>query len=870
MFTGQTKSRPHADDQAWLRLLRFDVGPRTNTVRRLTLLRRLDSSRPLVVINAPPGFGKTTLLRQWAHRLRDAGRIVLWARGSADETAVRSFLEALRRKGVPAWSALEAEIPAAREGHSVHARPDLITLAIDDAEQLSSEVVGELVEAVRTYPELHVALSTWRADALVEPIARWPAAAHYIGATELRISPAEIPAYTTAWGHEVNRETALALGKTANGWLGLLRKCLDAEGSQAAVACYLRTAILPQARRHLGETVLTALALPDVLTWRSCRLILAALRSPGDPGRALRVLEDAGLATKAKPGSEFHWTVFEPARALLSDHGKERYPELRRTVYQELARDAVTGGDPDELPQAMRYARLGEDWATLNRVWLRRGTSLADELPAEVEYCYSAVPENVKARYPALSLAEVVARRWDAAPAGPKHAGFLRAYAQAGQAELGRNHDRMSPAEVMSLQAAAAIGRRLDGEFTESLDMLRGLLRRISDQADAIGTPHPHHLVSLRLQCSLSADMAGRIDEALALARQAYDLVETNQGHRLKVDAATRLALLNAYLGNAQDSDIWLTAVRNIQASSGQPAQLASGAAKITAALRATDRLELDLTAEIMREARPLWESTELWPMVVFTRIRLAMLRKRPETGLELLNRAEHEHPELLGHPGLPRQLMAQCRIDLLLALGQLNRAMACLEDNDLDLTDTRLRILRARLYYLADEPETAHEVAATARWDPGLTVRDHAELLLVQAASALATGADDKAAQDFLTAARLINRNRLERLLATLPGDVLTHLSEETGNPVREETIRAVTRGGDVYRVTGNLVVLSNREREVLAAIARHATLAETARQLSVSVNTIKKQTVTIYAKLGVHNRAEALSRARETGLLT
>jgi DNA-binding CsgD family transcriptional regulator len=61
----------------------------------------------------------------------------------------------------------------------------------------------------------------------------------------------------------------------------------------------------------------------------------------------------------------------------------------------------------------------------------------------------------------------------------------------------------------------------------------------------------------------------------------------------------------------------------------------------------------------------------------------------------------------------------------------------------------------------------------------------------------------------------------------------------------------------------------LSEREREVLAVLATGRTTAEAARDLFVSVGTIKSHTANIYRKLGARNRAEAIARARELGLL-
>lgn len=62
----------------------------------------------------------------------------------------------------------------------------------------------------------------------------------------------------------------------------------------------------------------------------------------------------------------------------------------------------------------------------------------------------------------------------------------------------------------------------------------------------------------------------------------------------------------------------------------------------------------------------------------------------------------------------------------------------------------------------------------------------------------------------------------------------------------------------------------LSERELEVLSHVASGRTNSEIARKLFVSVGTVKSHTGNIYRKLGARNRAEAIARARELGLLS
>ena len=61
----------------------------------------------------------------------------------------------------------------------------------------------------------------------------------------------------------------------------------------------------------------------------------------------------------------------------------------------------------------------------------------------------------------------------------------------------------------------------------------------------------------------------------------------------------------------------------------------------------------------------------------------------------------------------------------------------------------------------------------------------------------------------------------------------------------------------------------LSPREREVLSLIARGATNKEIADDLFLSPHTVKDHTSSLYRKLSVRNRAEAVQKAQRLGLI-
>ena len=61
----------------------------------------------------------------------------------------------------------------------------------------------------------------------------------------------------------------------------------------------------------------------------------------------------------------------------------------------------------------------------------------------------------------------------------------------------------------------------------------------------------------------------------------------------------------------------------------------------------------------------------------------------------------------------------------------------------------------------------------------------------------------------------------------------------------------------------------LTRGDLQLLGMLPHRATNAQIAEQLGVSVNTVKTRLRRLYAKLGAHDRDEAVARARAAGLL-
>jgi NarL family two-component system response regulator YdfI len=122
------------------------------------------------------------------------------------------------------------------------------------------------------------------------------------------------------------------------------------------------------------------------------------------------------------------------------------------------------------------------------------------------------------------------------------------------------------------------------------------------------------------------------------------------------------------------------------------------------------------------------------------------------------------------------------------------------------------------------------------------------------------------------------------EKIVQGLQAGALGYLLKDCGRQALFDTIRAAARGESllpsavVEKVVAHLStprpapepgVLSERERQVLERIAQGAANKEIARQLQISERTVKAHATSIFNKLGVSSRAEAVAVALRRGLL-
>jgi LuxR family maltose regulon positive regulatory protein len=170
------------------------------------------------------------------------------------------------------------------------------------------------------------------------------------------------------------------------------------------------------------------------------------------------------------------------------------------------------------------------------------------------------------------------------------------------------------------------------------------------------------------------------------------------------------------------------------------------------------------------------------------------------------------------------------------------------------------------------DAPVLALENAATAqtllhrgRWNEARACLTAAQELLPYLTIAipwLAVQARIELGRGFVT---LRDRPAVEELLIEID-DVL---SRTPGLAMLAASAEELQREADaVSEPEGNLGGLTPAELRLLPLLATHFSFREIAEQLFVSRNTIKTQAISVYRKLGVSSRSDAIAEARRLGL--
>jgi LuxR family maltose regulon positive regulatory protein len=862
-------------------------------VARPGLSGRLGSAR-VTVISAPPGSGKTVLLRSWVGEAGLAGRVG-WVTAGRDERDPQWFwlsvLNTLRRTDQGA--ALVQALTAAPEldGWAVVERllTDLaplrerIWLVIDDLHELSSDVLEQLeLLVLRAPPGLRFVLATRHDVRLGLHRPRLEAELAEIRDLDLRFTVAEARELFDAAGVELSEPALMLLHERTEGWVAGLRLAAlslaghpaperfaaEFSGSERTVAEYLLAEVLDRRSDEVRRLLVRTSVLERV------NGELADLLTGGSGGeRMLQDLERAGAFTVSLDAGRSWFRYHQMFAGMLA-------LELRRTAPGEVTglHRAASGwfavhGYPVE---AIRHAQQARDWGLAVRL-------LADHWPGLYLDGKAAAVHELLAEFPARTregdaeLAAVAAVD-ELASGSVEAAEQYLSLAEQGSASV--PDARQGQARLL-----LGIARLLVARHRGNLSAVVEEAGRLRAMAEAPGVTQLGLSEDLRalalINLGITEYWTARYDEAERHLEQGVGLARRIGRPFLELTGQAYQAALRIYHSFAVAAEKGMQAVElaRVHGWTDQPAAgIAYGV--LAATLEMQGRLD-EAEPWIQRAERTVEAEAE--PVagmgVRYVRGILELARGRFADALAAFQAVE----QMGGHVAAQHQLIARARVwrmYTLVRLGESGRAwqvLAGFGDQVREGGEARMAVAVLRL--AQNDPGAA--VAALAPvLDGSVPVAVgrswlvHAFLLEAIARDALS---DSVAAEHALERALDLAESDgtlLWFLLFPAPGLLERHAPHRTAHAALIAGIRNLLAGSDhrVSPVAGQrtpVEPLRDSELRVLRYLPTNLSAPEIAAELSVSRNTVKSHMRNLYAKLGTHRRAETVARARELGLL-
>jgi LuxR family maltose regulon positive regulatory protein len=345
------------------------------SVRRDGLLKALETisaDQPLILLAAPAGYGKTTLLRQWA---KEAGRTFGWLelQESDNDPAV------LHQRVNGVLGRIQAPEPGSP---SVTTRPGGWVLVLDDLHVLHDDrclaAVAALADDVPSGCRLVVA---GRSRPDVDRI-RLGRHAEF-GQKELGFTLDEVEVFAAEIGLPAAAEVATVLHERTGGWPAVTylaalsipavpdetTSATTIRGDDAFIADYLRDEILNSVPAEISGFLLRTAPL-EHLTAPLCDFVLGRSDSAA---RLAEVERHDLLRTAGQPGAyRYHGILSEMLRAEL----QRRQPGEDERVHRRAAAWYDAHAEPEP---AVGHAFAGHDTATAAWLISRYADALLDE-----------------------------------------------------------------------------------------------------------------------------------------------------------------------------------------------------------------------------------------------------------------------------------------------------------------------------------------------------------------------------------------------------------------------------------------------------------------------------------------------------------
>ncbi len=851
---------------------------RRGVVARERLAERLDrgAELPLTLISAPAGFGKTTILADW---LATGEKRVAWV--SLDET---------ERQPASFWTYLISALHRVAPGVGVAGLP-LLQAARPPVEALLTTVINELsagsddvylvlddyhladgpdIEAGMAFllahlpPQVHLVIST-RVDPVL-PLARLRARGELveIRAADLRFTLSEVTAYLK--GLDLAASDIAVLESRTEGWIAALQLAALSmrgrndlagfiagfAGDDRYIVDYLVGEVLDRQPADVREFLVASCVL-DRLTGSLCDAVTGQSH-----GKAmLEVLDRGNLFVVSLDGNRrwyrYHHLFADVLRTRLVDEQPDRIPELHRRAagwYEQ-------NGEP---APAIRHAlAAGDVERAAGLVELAIPALRQDRQEATITGWLDAIPDEVVRVRPVLAIGFI-----GALMARNEFADVERRLGEVSRVLAGDGSSMVVVDEGELARLPAAIEM-----YYAAFALMRGDAAAVATHArQAIDHAAPgDHVIQAAASALLGLSLWGGGD--IEAAHRAYSA---------SVDGLRRAGHLSDVLGcSITLADIQITqgrldeALRTYEQALLLGPELRGNADMyVGMSMIAVERNDLTAAAEHLRRAQELGEHTWLPQNPYRWRVASAALREASgdlDGALELLHEAERVYvgdfsPNVRPVPAMIARVLA--------AQGRVGEALAWAREQGLAAAD--------ELSYLREfEHITLAKVLLASS-----TSADADRLLARLLAAAVAGGRTGSVIEILvLQTGRRGDLVALERalILAEPAGYVRAFVGVERAllrRLARQQPtwgyVRRLLDGSSCPSGAGSVQLvdpLSERELDVLRLLRSDLDGPTIARELTVSLNTLRTHTKNIYAKLGVNSRRSAVRRAAELKLL-
>jgi LuxR family maltose regulon positive regulatory protein len=896
--------------------------PRHGLVPRLRLSERLDrgAASKLTLVSAPAGFGKTTLLTEWlAASPATPGneRLAAWLsldRADNDPASFWAYVIAALRTvasgvGEGALALLHAPQPPPVETVLTVLLNDLgaiaadVVLVLDDYHVIDApEVRDGMAFWLDHLPaQLHVVIAS-RADPAL-PLARLRARGELaeIRAAELRFTPDEAAAYFNGMmGLQLTARDVAVLEARTEGWVAALQLAALSMQGRDDVAGFI-DGFAGDDRYvvdYLAEEVLQrqpdrvqAFLLQTSILGRVSGPLCDAITGHGGGKAMLEALDRGNLflvpLDDRRQWYRYHHLFADVLQARLLDEHPGQVPELHRRASAWFEQNG-------EQPVAIGHALAAGDFGrAADLVELAIPAMARTRQEATVRGWLEMIPDELVRVRPVLSVGFAGALLTGGELEGVE--GRLRDAERWLDPPTGAREGSQSPPAEMVVTDEEEY-RRLPG----TIEMYRaGLALARSD------LPGTVRHAQRTLELASDDDHLCRASAAALLGLVYWGSGDLEAGHRAYSACVAGLARAG-FVADILGCSIALADIRITQGRLGEALRtyeqaLQLGPEQGESVLRGTadmfvgmseiarERDDLRAATQLLLRSQELGEHTGLPQNRYRWRVAMARVAQAEENlpgALDLLNEAERLYvsdffPNVRPVPALrARVWIAQGRPGEALSWA---REQGLSVDDDLSYLREFEHITLARLLLARHEGERAepslHEATRLLerlllRAEEGGRTGRVIEILVLRALAHQALE-DIPAALGFLErAVTLAEPEGYVRVFADEGTPMAALLRAAAKQGTRRDYVRRLlaavnkTEHGSP-REQALIEPLSERELDVLRLLGTELDGPAIARELMVSLNTMRTHTKNIYAKLGVTNRRAAVRRAAELDLL-